>query len=177
MNAAIQIPATAKPTHPWLRRTRIAFVPGSMTPLLEDVAEGVLRHARLQGHKVQTTPDDHIDVLLTTARLGEVVDWRESLLLSGRRRFNLSRTPVVQTLIHAPLAEFQRLLGRVGKRTTEPSRLCLSRPSPPRPPRSRRARSSWRADPGLGAPGAGPSQEHPCPSCGWRQAASRRVPL
>jgi hypothetical protein len=110
MNAAIQIPATAKPTHPWLRRTRIAFVPGSMTPLLEDVAEGVLRHTRLQGHKVQTTPDDDTDVLLTTARLGEVVDWRESLLLSGRRHFNLSRTPVVQTLIHAPLAEFQRLL-------------------------------------------------------------------
>jgi len=110
MNPALHIPTTARPTHPWLRPIHLAFVPGDMTPLLAQVVDGLLQAARSQGHQVQATPDDDSDLILTTARLGQVVGWRESVLLSGRRRFHLSHTPTVYTLVHAPTAAFQHLM-------------------------------------------------------------------
>lgn len=110
MTSVLRKPGGAKATHPWLRGIHMAFVPGSLTPLLEDVADGVLRHARLQGHQVQTTPDDGTDVILTTAPFGEVVSWRQALLLSARRRFGLSRTPSVYTLMQVSPGDFQRVM-------------------------------------------------------------------
>ncbi len=110
MGSALHIPAIAGPTHPWLRPIRLAFIPGPMTPLLEKVAAGLEHAARGQGHELQAAPDDLTDVLLTTARLGQVVGWREAVLLSGRRRFNLSHMPTVYTLVHAPVGDFQRLM-------------------------------------------------------------------
>jgi hypothetical protein len=99
-----------KPIHPWLHKINIALVPGSMTALQEQVADGLLNQARLQGHQIQSTPDDHTDVILTTASFGEPLNWRQALLLSARRRFQLSRTPNVYSLLHVSPEEFQRLL-------------------------------------------------------------------
>jgi hypothetical protein len=82
-----------------------------MTPLLQGVASGLLRHFRLRGDQIQKTPDDRTDVLLTTARSGEPVGWREALLFSARRRFRLRRSPAIYTLVHMPLARFRGLLG------------------------------------------------------------------
>lgn len=102
---------TARPTHPWLRRMHVAFAPGHITSLLdEEVASGLLNHFHLQGHQVQITPDDRTDVILTTAPFGEPVGWRQALLFTARRRFKLSRSPALYTLVHAPPEEFQRLL-------------------------------------------------------------------
>ena len=101
---------TVKPTHPWLRRMQVAFVPGPMPPLLEEVMEGLERHFRRLGHQVQTEPDDHTDVILTTAAFGEPLDWRQSLTLFARRRFNLSHAPTVYTLVQVPPTRFQELL-------------------------------------------------------------------
>jgi hypothetical protein len=47
---------TARPTHPWLRQTSVAAVPGSTTSLLEEVVSNLLHHFRLQGHQVRATP-------------------------------------------------------------------------------------------------------------------------
>jgi hypothetical protein len=102
---------TAKPTHPWLRRIHAAFVPGLTSPLLEEVASGLLHHFRLQGHQVQTTPDDHTDVILTTAPFGEPIRWRQALIFNARKRFNLTHTPTFYTLMQVRPGEFQRLLG------------------------------------------------------------------
>lgn len=110
MSIAVKEFTTIKPTHPWLRRIRVAFVPGPITSLLKEVANGLLRHFRLRGHQVQTTPDDRTDVILTTAPFGEPIGWRRALLFTARRRFNLSRSPTLYTLIYAPAARFQRLL-------------------------------------------------------------------
>jgi hypothetical protein len=100
----------AKPTHSFMHKIHVAFVPGPMTSLLREMTDGLLRRARRLGHQVQATPDDQTDMILTTAPFGESVSWRESLLLSGRRRFNLDHTPDVYTIVHAPTARFQELL-------------------------------------------------------------------
>jgi hypothetical protein len=99
-----------KPTHAWLHNVHMAFVPGPMTALMEGVAEGILHQARIQGHHVQSTPDDQTDFVLTTAPFGEPINWRKSLLLSARRRFKLKRTPTVFTLTDVSISKFEQLL-------------------------------------------------------------------
>lgn len=96
--------------HPWLRKINVAFVPGPTTPLLGEVVEGLKRHFRLGGHQTQTTPDDGTDVILTTARFGEPVGWREAPLLSARRRYHLSRSPESYTLVHVSPARFRAVM-------------------------------------------------------------------
>ena len=110
MGSTLPQPTTFKPIHPWLRKIHIAFQPGPMDPLLEEVMSGLQGQVHRLGHTVQTTPDDQTDVILTTAPFGEPISWRESLLLTGRRRFSLNHMPVVYTLMHASPAEFNRRL-------------------------------------------------------------------
>jgi hypothetical protein len=110
---------SAAPIHPWLRNASVAFVPGPTTPLLGRFADGLLRHFRRMGHRVQDAPDASTDALLTTVPFGEVLDWRRSLLFGGRKRFGLNRSPRVFTLVHvgptplaALLAHFERALAK-----------------------------------------------------------------
>jgi hypothetical protein len=110
MSITLEESTPAKPTHPWLRKVHVAFVPGPTTSLLEEVASGLLHHFRLQGHRVQTTPDDRTDVILTTAPFGKPIGWRQALLFNVRRRFNLNRSPALYTLVYMPPEEFQHLL-------------------------------------------------------------------
>ena len=110
MSVTLRESTVVKPTHPWLRRVHVAFVPGPTTPLLEEVASNLLHHFRLQGHQVHTTPDDHTDVILTTAPFGEPIGWRQALLFTARQHFKLSRSPALYTLVHVPPEDFQRLL-------------------------------------------------------------------
>jgi len=88
-------------------------VPDSINPLLEEVASNLLHRFRLHGHVVQAKPDDHTDIVLTTARFGEPIRWREALVFWVRRRFNLTHSPTLYTLIHVTPARFQQLLGRL----------------------------------------------------------------
>jgi hypothetical protein len=110
MSAIDETVEIAKPRHPWLRRIRVACVPGRATPLLEGVVDGVLQHFRLHGHVVQAGPQDDTDVILTTAPFGRPLSWRRALLFTARRRFNLSRSPTLYTLVHVSSREFQALL-------------------------------------------------------------------
>lgn len=99
-----------RPVHPWLRRIRAAFAPEFMTPLLKEAIGRLRCRFHLHGHTVQEIPDDETDVILTTAPFGEPLGWRQALLFTARRRFKLSRQPVLYTLLHATPARFQRLL-------------------------------------------------------------------
>ena len=125
MNPVVPESATSKPIHPWLHPINLAFVPGPLTALSEEVAEGLLRHARMQGHQVQDTPDDSTDVILTTAAFGEPLNWRKALMLSARRRFRLQRTPAVYTMVHTDPTELQQLLDHfqvaLSKETPDPA--------------------------------------------------------
>jgi hypothetical protein len=110
MNITLKESTTAKPMHPWLCRIHVAFVPGPTTSLLEEVVSGLLHHFRLQGHQVQTMPDDRTDVILTTAPFSEPIGWREALFFTARRRFNLSHSPTLYTLVHVAPEDFRHLL-------------------------------------------------------------------
>ena len=101
---------TAKPTHSWLGTIHVAFAPGRTDSVLKKVADGLLQHFRRQGHHVQATPDDQTDVIITTAPFNEPIRWREALLFIARRRFNLTHSPTLYTLIHATSAKFHQLL-------------------------------------------------------------------
>jgi hypothetical protein len=110
MNSWLPTIPTAKPIHPWLQTIRLAVVPGPATPLLEEVLTVLLNHFRAHGHEVQETADDKTKLLLTTARFGEPVQWREALLFSARRRLGLERTPSIMTLVHMRPSEFEAML-------------------------------------------------------------------
>jgi hypothetical protein len=102
--------------HSWLRKTHVCFVPGDhVTPLAQEIIDNTLEQFRLLGHTVQSTPDDHTDIILTTAHFGEAVSWRKSLILVGRMKFNLSHSPTVFTLVHAMPEEFEQMLGHFEK--------------------------------------------------------------
>jgi len=78
--------------------------------MLDEVLAGLVRHFRRLGHIVQDTPDDRTDVLLTSAPCAEPVPWRQALLFSARRRFNLDHLPPLFTLIPMPPARLAELL-------------------------------------------------------------------
>ncbi|MFQ5946448.1 MAG: hypothetical protein ACE5NC_09420 [Anaerolineae bacterium] len=103
-------PSEEKAIHPWLKSLRVAFVPGQMSPLLEEVADGLLRHFQLLGHDTQATPDDSTDLFLTTAPFGEPIPWRKALIFNLRKRFGTRGAPSIETLVHVTPDRFRALL-------------------------------------------------------------------
>lgn len=108
------VPEKIRPTtgvgHPWWRPMRLGFVPGETAPVLEGLVPGLLDHLARSGHAVLDPPDATTEVLLTTARFGQVVSWRKSLLLGGRRRFGLGAAPTVFTLVAITPQELDGIL-------------------------------------------------------------------
>lgn len=101
--------------HPWLRKTRVAFVPGPPSPLIDAVLHGLRRALSDLGHEVQPTVDDRTDVLVTNAVFGEPVPWRQAMLFSARRRFGLKRAPTIFTLIPVTPSQLSDRLAMLGK--------------------------------------------------------------
>jgi hypothetical protein len=101
---------TAKMAHPWLRTIQVSAVLQSGNALLESVVANLFQHFRRSGHVVQDIPDDQTDLVLTSAPFEETLNWRQALLFTVRRRFQLTRTPTVLTLLHAVPERFQAIL-------------------------------------------------------------------
>jgi hypothetical protein len=99
-----------KETHHWLTPINISYHPGTLTPLLETVAENLLDTFTALGHTVQPQPDDQTDVLLTTARFGDLLSWRKALMFTGRAKFKLSHVPRTVTLVHITPQELKDIL-------------------------------------------------------------------
>lgn len=116
--------------HTWLRNIEVAFVPGKTSPLHDEVVSGLLRRLEFRGHQVQEEVRDSTDILLTTARFGEAVPWRESLFFTARRRYGLIRAPTIFTLICLSAEEYQQALEhfRVALRKDPPDREDFSFP-------------------------------------------------
>lgn len=97
-------------THAWLKKVKLAYVPGPTSPLLDEVLGSLLDYFRQNGHQVQAKPQQGVDVILTTAPFGEPLGWRDALLFTGRRRLSLDHTPTFYTFIHVTPAKFQQML-------------------------------------------------------------------
>lgn len=98
------------PIHPWLKRLKVAFVPGPTSAVLEEVIDGLLEKFQALGHEVQSQPQDGIDLLLTTARYGEAIPWRKAMFFTARKRFGLERNPTILTLVHLTQSEYTQAL-------------------------------------------------------------------
>ena len=97
--------------HSWLKHTHVSYVPGSVTsPLASRFIASLLDGFRLLGHSVQGTPDEHTDILLSTAPFDSPISWRESLLFTGRVRFKYSHNPTVFTVITVTPGQLQETL-------------------------------------------------------------------
>lgn len=106
-------PALDIPTHSWLKQLSIAYVPGPSTDLSDQVASELIAHFQQQGHSTPTLPSPETDVILTTARLGEPLGWREAPMFTARRRFGLKHVPTVFTVVHATPGQFSEWMAKV----------------------------------------------------------------
>jgi hypothetical protein len=109
MNMALSTTA-AKPTHSWLRYVTATWVPGPSTPMLDQVASHLLDTFQKHGHRVQPGPNEETELILSTARYGEPLSWRDAPMFTARRRFRLPHTPMVYTLVHMTTSQFQEVL-------------------------------------------------------------------
>ena len=100
---------TSKSSHLWWQQITVAFLPGQITPMLEGVVKGLLRHLEKRGQTVQEIPDDRTDVILTTAPFGESLGWREALLFTARFKYKLETSPTIFTLIQITSKQFNDL--------------------------------------------------------------------
>jgi hypothetical protein len=102
--------------HSWLRKTHVCFVSGDhVTPLAQEMIDNTLEQFRLLGHTVQSTPDNHTDIILTTALFGEPISWRKSLTMVGRMKYDLNYSPTVFTLIQIKPEELKQVLDHFEK--------------------------------------------------------------
>jgi len=104
-----------KNLHPGLKHLKVTFAPGPMDPVLEETARGILQSFRLLGHDVQDVPTDETDILLTTAEYGVPLNWRQSMVLTARRKFKLAKNPTVYTLVHVTPERLQADLDTLEK--------------------------------------------------------------
>jgi hypothetical protein len=109
----MRYPALETPTHSWLKQLSITYVPGPSTALSTRVASDLLEHFQQGGHATSIDPSPETDVILTTARLGEPLGWREALMFTARRRFQLKHVPTVFTIVHATPAQFSQWMAKV----------------------------------------------------------------
>jgi hypothetical protein len=109
----MQYPALHTPIHSWLKQLTISYVPGPSTPLAERVATDLMQHFAVQGHTTPAEPSPETDVILTTARLGEPLGWRQALLFTARRRYSLKQVPTVFTIVQMTPGQFTEWIGKI----------------------------------------------------------------
>jgi hypothetical protein len=86
-------------THSWLKQVALSYVPGQAGTLADRVASELVRHFQEDGHILKEVPSGATDVILTTARFGQPLGWRQALMFTARRRYNLERVPTVFTIV------------------------------------------------------------------------------
>lgn len=101
------------PTHSWLKQLHVSYVPGPSGALAEQVASGLVDYFHENGHFTESSPSPETNVILTTARPGEPLSWREALLFTARRRYRLSQVPTVFTIVHASPGQFNEWMEKV----------------------------------------------------------------
>lgn len=100
------------PTHSWLKQLCVSYIPGPSTGLASRVATELMDYFHREGHVTEDIPPAETNVILTTARLGEPLGWREALMFTARRRYKLNHVPTVFTIVHALPEQFREWMAR-----------------------------------------------------------------
>ncbi|HEX5840524.1 MAG TPA: hypothetical protein VFY26_21975 [Anaerolineales bacterium] len=101
------------PTHSWLKQLNVSYVSGPSTALAEQIASGLMGYFHEHGHVTQSRPSPQTSVILTAARLGEPLSWRDALLFTARRRYRLKQVPTVFTIVQARPQQFSDWMERI----------------------------------------------------------------
>lgn len=101
------------PTHTWLKQLHVSYVPGPSSALSERFAKEVMDHLHIDGHVTQEMPSLATNVILTTAKWGEVLSWRQSLLFTARHKFNLEHSPTIFTIVHVSPEQLRKSLADI----------------------------------------------------------------
>ncbi|PTQ51602.1 MAG: hypothetical protein BLITH_1240 [Brockia lithotrophica] len=111
------------PIHPWVRPVRASWVDAPYaTPLIRRFREALRTALLREGHHLLARPEDGVELLLTPAPLFEPLRWRDALLFTARRRFGLSKTPTIVSVIHAPTAAWEKALDGARAFLADPER-------------------------------------------------------
>ena len=100
------------PTHSWLKQLSLSYIPGPSTGLADRVATELMDYFHRKGHIAEEVPSAETNVILTTARLGEPLGWREALMFTARRRYKLKHVPTVFTIVHALPEQFSEWMAK-----------------------------------------------------------------
>ena len=101
--------------HTWLKELNVSVVPGPSDSLLDEVLGGVTSSFEKLGHQIEDEPSDKTDLILTTATFGEPLPWRDALIFTARRRFNIDHAPTLLTFLHVSRADFEAAITRFSK--------------------------------------------------------------
>ena len=96
--------------HSWWRKISLSYVPAEESLLISEFATNLLESFKKAGHTVSDTPNPDTEVLLTTAKFNQPVRWREAMIFTARRQFNLEHSPTVFTIVEATPEEIQEKL-------------------------------------------------------------------
>lgn len=111
--------------HDWLRNIKISFVPGATSKLLDTFVKRLFAKFQKQGHGVQISPDNHTDIVLTTALFGQPIPTEDALLFNVTKRFNLTHSPTIYTVVHVKPDDFTSVLkhfeGALSKNESDPN--------------------------------------------------------
>ncbi len=100
------------PIHSWLKQLCLSCVPGPSTGLADRVATGLMDYFHHEGHITDDIPSAETNVILTTAKLGEPLGWREALMFTARRRYKLKHIPTVFTIVHILPEQFNEWMAK-----------------------------------------------------------------
>jgi hypothetical protein len=96
--------------HSWWRKIELSYVPTHESPLLSNFSSNLLERFREAGHTISDPPSPETEVLLTTAKFNQPVRWRDAMIFTARRQYNLDHSPVVFTIVEATPEDIQEKL-------------------------------------------------------------------
>jgi len=107
---AMQHEPSLEVAHSWWRKISLSYVPIQESPLLSNFSANLLDRFRQAGHTVSEHPAEGTEVLLTTAKFNQPIRWRNALIFTARRQFNLEHSPTVFTIVEATPEEIREKL-------------------------------------------------------------------
>jgi len=72
-----------------------------------------MNYFQQEGHVTKNVPSAETNVILTTAKLGEPLGWREALMFTARHRYKLKHAPTVFTIVHALPEQFSEWMVKI----------------------------------------------------------------